>query len=218
MIRWVNIVLKTDLSLGFPFRHRICVIPWRSVWHPNLSGEKTLFRLEGNYISKNSTSANLFMGHHEKIWLQQYDGPAIYFYSRYVGETFYLFNNEKDALEFFTMETEVNNKLPFLDVLSDNNYPPSLVASVFRKSTYTGLIANFLCFAPFSYKLGLIQTLVDRTFKINSTWLGFHDNIKELTNILGKNQFPSSLVNRNCPSIRPQILCLHFARFPSNHL
>lgn len=95
------------------------------------------------------------MGHHEKIWLQQYDGPAIYFYSRYVGETFYLFNNEKDALEFFTMETEVNNKLPFLDVLSDNNYPQSLVASVFRKSTYTGLIANFLCFAPFSYKLGL---------------------------------------------------------------
>ena len=24
--------------------------------------------------------ANLFMGHHERIWLQQYDGPAIYFY------------------------------------------------------------------------------------------------------------------------------------------
>ena len=45
-------------------------------------------------------------------------------------------------------------------------------------------------------KLGLTRTLVDRTFKINNTWTGFHNNIKELANILGKNQFPSSLVNR----------------------
>ena len=37
--------------------------------------------------------------------------------------------------------------------------------------------------------------LVDRTFKINSTWVGFHNNIKELTNILEKNHFPSGLVN-----------------------
>ena len=37
----------------------------------------------------------------ELIWLQQYDGPAIYFYRRYVNDTFCLFNNEKDALEFF---------------------------------------------------------------------------------------------------------------------
>ena len=90
----------------------------------------------------------------------------------------------------------VNHKLPFLDVLLDNSNPPSLVTSVFRKGTYTGLLINFLNFAPFPYKLGLIRTLVDRTFKSYNTWIGFHNNIKELTNILGKNQFPSSLVNR----------------------
>ena len=113
--------------------------------------------------------ANLFMGHHERIWLQQYDGPAVYFYRRYVDDTFCLFNNEKDALEFFqyingkhpnirfTMEMEVNHKLPFLDVLFDNSNPAqSLVTSVFRKSTYTGLLTNFLSFSPFSYKLGPI--------------------------------------------------------------
>ena len=67
-----------------------------------------------------------------------------YFYCRYVDDTFCLFNNEKDALEFshyindkhpnirFIMETEVNHKLPFLDVLLDNSSPPSLVTSVFR--------------------------------------------------------------------------------------
>ena len=94
------------------------------------------------------------------------------------------------------METEVNHKLPFLDVLLNNSNPPSLVTSVFRKSTYTGLLTNFFSFTPFPYKSGLIRTLVDRTFKINNTWIGFHNNIKELTNVLGKNQFPSSLVNK----------------------
>ena len=87
--------------------------------------------------------ANLFMGHHERIWLQQYDDPAVYFYRRYVDDTLCLFNNEKDALEFFqyingkhpnitfTMETEF--KLPFLDVLLDNsNLAQSLVTSVRR--------------------------------------------------------------------------------------
>ena len=152
--------------------------------------------------------ANFFISHHERIWLQQYDGPAIYFYRRYVNDTFCLFNNEKDVLEFFryindkhpsirfTMETEINHKLPFPDVLLDNSNPPSLVTSVFRESTYTGLLTNFFSFTPFPNKLGLIRTLVDRTFKINNTWIGFHNNIKELTNVLGKNQFPSSLVNK----------------------
>ena len=38
--------------------------------------------------------------------------------------------------------------------------------------------------------------LVGRTFKINTTWIGFHNGIKELTNVLITNQFPSSLVNK----------------------
>ena len=81
----------------------------------------------------------------------------------------------------FAMETEVNHNLPFSDLLLDNSNPvQSLVTSVFRKSTYTGLLTNFLSFSPFSYKLGLTRTLVDRTFKINNTWTGFHNNIKEL--------------------------------------
>ena len=75
---------------------------------------------------------------------------------RYVDDTFCLFNNEKDALEFFqyindkhpnfrfTMEMGVNHKLPFLDVLLDNSNPPSLVTSVFPKRTYTGLLTNIL--------------------------------------------------------------------------
>lgn len=87
-----------------------------------------------------------------------------------MDDTFCLINNEKDALEFFhyindkhpnirfTKGTEVNHKLPFLDVLIDNSNPPSLVTSVFRRSTYTGLRTNFLSFAPLPYKLPGVNT------------------------------------------------------------
>ena len=65
-----------------------------------------------------------------------------------------------------------------------------------RKKTFTGLLTNYFSFTPFSYKLGLIRTLVDRTYKINNTWIGFHEDIKKLLLILRKNLFPSHIVER----------------------
>jgi len=109
--------------------------------------------------------ANLFMGDHEKDWLQKYKEPEVLFYRRYVDDTFCLFNNDNDASQFFdfinsehtnikfTMEKEENHKLPFLDVLVDNSHPDFLATSVFRKKTYTGLLTNFFSFTPVSYKI-----------------------------------------------------------------
>ena len=45
--------------------------------------------------------ANLFMGHHEKNWLDNFSSSQVLFYRRYVDDTFCLFNNEDDALSFF---------------------------------------------------------------------------------------------------------------------
>ena len=87
------------------------------------------------------------------------------------------------------MEKEENHQLPFLDVLIDNGQSEFPVTSVFRKKTYTGLLTNFFCFTPSSYKLGLIRTLVDRAFKINNTWKGFNKDINQLTSILMKKFF-----------------------------
>ena len=72
--------------------------------------------------------ANLFMGHHEKIWLDNYGNSKPLEYKRYVDDIFCLFNNEEEAhmfLEYlnkqhpnikFTPEPENNGKLPFLDI------------------------------------------------------------------------------------------------------
>ena len=92
------------------------------------------------------------------------------------------------------MEKEENHKLPFLDVLLDNHSNQGIITSVFHKKTYTGLLTNYYSFVPFSYKLELVRTLVDRVFKINNTWTGFHLDISNLTKTLRKNLFPSSVI------------------------
>ena len=78
------------------------------------------------------------------------------------------------------MEREENHKLPFLDELLDNHSNQGIFILVFHKKTYTVLLTNYFSFVPFSYKLGLECTLVDRIFKINNTWAGFHLDIYNL--------------------------------------
>ena len=89
-----------------------------------------------------------------------------------------------------------HHKLPFLDVLVDND-PNSLLTSVYRKKTYTGLLTYYFSFTSNSYKVGLSKTLVDRAYKINDTRLGLHEDITKLMDILKKNLFPAHLIERS---------------------
>ena len=93
----------------------------------------------------------------------------------------------------FTFEKEKDNKLPFLDILINNN-ESDLQTLVFHTKTYTGLLLNYFSFVPNCYKLGLIKTLVDWMYKINNSWTGFDKDIKDLKNILQKNQYPLKMI------------------------
>jgi len=80
------------------------------------------------------------MGHHEKIWLDDYLSSEVLFYKRYVDD----WNNENDELLFFdnistrrpnvrfTMEREVEKKLPLLNMMLDNGHS-FVITIVFRK-------------------------------------------------------------------------------------
>ena len=94
-------------------------------------------------------SANFFMGHYERLWLEKYTGIQVLYYRRYVDDIICCFQNSHDADMFFqylnkchpnikfTMETETDGKLPFLDVLlskeRSSNNECSCITSVFRK-------------------------------------------------------------------------------------
>ena len=94
------------------------------------------------------------------------------------------------------MEKESDRCLPFLDVYIDNN-SQEVITSIYRKRTFTGLLTNFFSFTSFSYKLGLIKTLIDRIYKVNNTRLGCRKDLKNLTHILKRNSFPARVIENS---------------------
>ena len=136
------------------------------------------------------TLANLFMGYNEQKWLESDHGRLVNFYRRYMDDIFCLFENEHQTLTFlefvnsqhpnlnFTIEKEHMKQLPFLDVLSTRSH--RLITSVYRKGTFTGLLQNYNSFVPFTYKKGLIKTLIHQTFRLNNTWDGFPLDLEKL--------------------------------------
>ena len=154
--------------------------------------------------------ANLFMGFHESNWISECE-PSFkpLYYKRYVDDVFAIFSNEEQSEIFFrylnnkhpnikfTLEKEENGKLSFLDIfIEKQNDSPNFKTSIFRKKTFSGLLLNFFSFTCFSYKKGLIKTLIDRVYKINNTWSGFHDDILHIKTILQKNNYPISLIDK----------------------
>ena len=149
------------------------------------------------------TLANLFMGHHEEKWIQNFTGSKPIFYKRYVDDIFAVFQNSDDFFQYlnekhanikFTQEKNSEGKLPFLDVMIDNCNKFS--TSVYHKPTFTGLFMNFKSFVPQSYKFNLIKTLLDRVFKINNSWVGFDLDLEGLKDCLLRNNFPEKIIDR----------------------
>ena len=105
------------------------------------------------------------------------------FESELDAETFHTYLNTNHKNIKFTYEKQIDNKLSFLDILISNN--ENLQTSVFIKKTHTGLLLNYFSFVPHSYKYGLIKTLIDCIYRINST---FDIDLKNLKQVLLKNQ------------------------------
>ena len=78
--------------------------------------------------------------------------------------------------------------MPFIDVLitrTSNGFK----TSVYHKPTFSGVYSNFNSFISEEYKVGLIFTLLFRTFSVVSNFSGFHSEVCHLKEILKKNAF-----------------------------
>ena len=109
-------------------------------------------------------------------------------------QSFYVSNLNKNIK--FTYRKESNNSLPVLDILisrSENSFK----TSVYHKPTLSGVYSNFNSFIYDQYKIGLIFTLLFRTFSIVSDFPRFHTEVSHLKDILRKNAFLIKLVD-NC--------------------
>ena len=122
--------------------------------------------------------ANLFMGYYETMWLNTFRECEIILYRRYVDDIICLFNCESDADKFFeflnrqhpnikfTFEKQVNKQISFLDVLITND-GDQFCTSILLKEIMIGLFTIYFGFTPFSYKVGLVKTLLHLAFMIS---------------------------------------------------
>ena len=94
----------------------------------------------------------------------------------------------------FTQETEVNNCLPFLDILI-TRANGSFSTSVFHKPTFTGLYTNYNSFIPSVYKTGLISSLLNRYFSICSSYFIFDSHLQNVKKTLLLNGYPNSFID-----------------------
>ena len=150
--------------------------------------------------------ANLLMGYHENKWLQEFGKGKILMYKRYVDDIFCMFGNVKDTENFFeflncqhksikfTLEKESNKFLLFLDILIKNE-GNCFSTSVYRKEISIGLFTQFDSFTPISYKVDLVRCRIYRAFKISSSYIIFHNELKKVKILLQKNMCPKSVID-----------------------
>ena len=94
----------------------------------------------------------------------------------------------------FTIEKEIDGKLPFLDMLLMRN-GVHLSSTCNNKPTDTELIMNFHALAPKRYKRSVVAGFVHRIYRACSSWSLFHQSLEKAKEILERNQYPPTYYN-----------------------
>ena len=94
----------------------------------------------------------------------------------------------------FTMEIATNGKLPFVGIEICKK-GCKLVTSVNRKPTNTGLLLHHQSHVDNRYKRSLVKTMLNRAFRLSSTWNLFTTECERPKLIFSELKYPDSLIN-----------------------
>ena len=124
---------------------------------------------------------------------------------RYVDDIFCIFDNKNTLNHFyndinavhpnlkFSVELEQNKQLAFLDVLL-TRHNNEIETAVYRKKTNTGLYMKWSSLCPIKYKRNLINCLLERSYRICSSYLIMHREFQNITNMMLNNEYPISFI------------------------
>ena len=104
--------------------------------------------------------------------------------------------NEQHNKIKFTLETEKDNSLNFLDVKIKRKDNLTLKTSTYRNPTITGVMSNWNSLTSIRYKTGLIKCLLDRLNKICSSEQQKEIEMAPLRLILLNNNYPSKIIDK----------------------
>lgn len=107
---------------------------------------------------------------------------------------FYLISLTNTMTISFTIETEVNNKLNFLDmtVIKKNN---TVITNWYQKPTHSGRTLNYRSNHPKHMKTGIVKNMLNRMIKLSNPQF-VQNNLKNIHIILGKNDYPEKFIDK----------------------
>ena len=126
------------------------------------------------------------------------------FNNSFEAKQVYNYINTRHSNIRFTIETEVNKKMPFLDVLIGNSQS-IFKTSTYHKCTYSGLLLNYTSFTSRFYKTDLMKCLIDRAYKVNNSWPAFHDDVSKVKDVLKRNYYPPFILDKIIKAYRKKI-------------
>ena len=134
------------------------------------------------------------------------EGKLPPYYRRYVDDTLTVMPDLSTARNFlntlnpahtaikFTMEVENGGMLPFLGIQSLNR-APRIDTKVFAKPTNSGLLLHYHSRVDNRYKRGLLTTMLDRAYRLSSSWSYFTEKCERLKSVFSKLKYPKHLVD-----------------------
>ncbi|CAM0512545.1 unnamed protein product [Fasciola hepatica] len=128
----------------------------------------------------------------------------------------------------FTMETEIEDALHFLDIKMTRNNDGTMARSVYRKETWTGQCLQFDSFVSVEYERGLVRTLFQTARHICTEDM-IDNELRQLKESLTRNAYPDAFIEKhskpklirqtNCSAEKLLVtLCLPFIRDDINCL
>ena len=127
------------------------------------------------------------------------------FFTRYVDDLLVGLKDERQALEVkllleslhpnlkFKIELECDRSIPFLDIFITRT-DDCIITGVYRKPSHSGVLTHYESYVPFRYKLNMLNTLMDRGYKICNKWHTMTDEFTTLTKMLCRNGYTRDFV------------------------
>ena len=146
--------------------------------------------------------AEAYMAHVENEVFSGIATPHIY--CRYVDDVFVDIEDfdqletlktqlEAKSVLKFTIDSSVNNKLPFLDVDVDAS-SGKFITRVYRKPTNTGQCLSGQSECPDRYKKSVISAYVRRALKTCSSWDLIHQELERVRQLFADNHYSAAVV------------------------
>ena len=151
--------------------------------------------------------ANLYMEFFEQLAIESSPvRPRVWL--RYVDDTYCILKRgmESQMLDHlngirpeiqFTMETEKDGKLPFLDCEVMRKKEGGLSISVYRKSTHTDRYLHFDSHHPVHVKRGVVKCLFNRAEKVTTEVEDLEGEREHLKEVFGWNGYPKSFISNS---------------------